>query len=101
MRIDLHKHSHLIIILLSVIVGMVAMGAVIYYPHLVPARAEGGAVAPTPSQWQTAFSEVAEKVLPAVVSIQGKASVEAPSMGDLPPWFKGLPFGGPGGDDNG
>jgi serine protease Do len=97
MRIDLHKHSHLIIILLSVIVGMVAMGAVIYYPHLLPAHAEPGAVAPVPADWQTAFSTVAQEVLPAVVSIQGKASVEEGPSSDLPPWFKNFPFpfGGP------
>jgi serine protease Do len=97
MRIDVQKHSHLIIVLLSVLVGMVLMGVVIYYPRMVPAGAEPGAVAPTRAEWQAAFSTVAEAVLPAVVSIQGKASVEAPAMPDLPDWFKNFPFpfGGP------
>ena len=99
MHIDLHKHSHLTIVLLSVVVGMVMMGAIIYYPHLLPAGAEPGAVAPSRAEWQQSFSAVAEAVLPAVVSIQGKASVEGPQQGDLPDWFKQFPFpfGGPGG----
>ncbi len=102
MRIDLRKHSHLTIILLSVVLGMVLMGAVIYYPRMVPAIAEPGAVVPPRAEWQDAFSAVAESVLPAVVSIQGKASIEAPSMPNLPEWFKGFPFGGPSGPgDNG
>ena len=101
MRIDLHKHSHLTIMLLSVLVGMVLMGVVIYYPRMVPATAEPGAVVPPRAEWQGAFSAVAEAVLPAVVSIQGKASVEAPAMPDLPDWFKGFPFGGPGGPGGG
>ena len=102
MRVDLHKHSHLTIILLSVMLGMVVMGAVIYYPRMVPAGAETGAVVPPRAEWQDSFSAVAEAVLPAVVSIQGKASVEAPNMPNLPDWFKGFPpFGGPDGQDNG
>ena len=102
MHIDLQKHSHLTIVLLSVLVGVVLMGAVIYYPHLLPARAEQAVAAPVPADWQTAFSTVAAEVLPAVVSIQGKASVAAPSMPQMPPWFNlPNPFGGPGGGDEG
>lgn len=103
MRVDLQKHSHLTIVLLSVLVGMVLMGALIYYPRLKPATAEPGAIVPPRAEMQDAFSVVAEAVLPAVVSIQGKASVNAPAMPDLPDWFKGFPFpfGGPEGGGRG
>lgn len=105
MRVDLQKHSHLVIILLSMLVGMVLMGAIIYYPRMIPAKAAPGAIAPSRAEWQAAFSAVAEAVLPAVVSIQGKASVEAPAMPEFPDWFRNFPFpfGGPdqgGGSNN-
>ncbi|HEY3398535.1 MAG TPA: trypsin-like peptidase domain-containing protein [Armatimonadota bacterium] len=97
MRVDLQKHSHLVIILLSALVGMFLMAMFIYVPRDTPARAQE-TMAGAPANWQTAFSTVAKNVLPAVVSIQGKTEVSAPQ--GAPDWFKGFPFFfGPG--DNG
>ena len=105
MRIDLNRHSHLMIILLSVLVGMGLMAMVLYLPRAyTPASAQNDEVGVNPGAWQNGFAQVAQAVLPAVVSIQGKAKAENPQQ--MPPdmeqffrnlpWFNGPPGGGPG-----
>ena len=97
MNVDLRKHSHLTVILVSVLIGMVAMATVLYYPRIVKAHADGVSVQPV-TNWQEGFSRVAEAVLPAVVSIQGKSKAQTVQVPDFEEFFRqfpGLPFGAP------
>ena len=94
-----HRHSHIIIILLSVLVGLGIAAMVIYSPatheQLTPtATAQGIA------NVEDAFVEVAARVRPAVVNITAER-VQKRTMREIPPeWRKFFeqfpsPFGGP------
>jgi len=97
LRTSSHRHTHLLIILLSVLVGMV--GAVLalvatYDHHSVMPRAEAQV---NPAHLQDSFVSLAEKVRPAVVNIRAEGIVlpgtqygqQGPSPDEL---FKQFPF---------
>jgi serine protease Do len=93
-----HRHSHLIIILLSVMVGVVLATVSCRLPETA---------GPTPAAAQTnaadlegAFVQVAAQTLPAVVRINVETSRTAPRMGgQMEEFFKRFPqFQGPQGD---
>lgn len=89
-----HRHTHIIIILLSVITGAAIAGVAIYYP-----RAQQVALPPAIAQDLTSLEEgfvaVAERVLPAVVNISAER-VERRRLRARPgleDFFKELPRG--------
>jgi len=95
-----HRHSHIIIILLSMIVGLGIAALVIYSPATheqitPPATAQGL------TNLQDAFVEVAARVRPAVVNITAE-HVEKSTMPQIPPELRKFfeqfpgPFGSPG-----
>jgi len=89
-----HRHSHIIIILLSVIVGLGIAAMVIYSPatheQITPPAAAQGL-----GNLEDAFVEVAAKVRPAVVNITAE-HVEKRTMPTVPPelhdFFKQFPW---------
>ena len=97
-----HRHSHIVIILLSVLVGLGIAAMVMYSPATheqitPPATAQGLA------NLEDAFVEVAAKVRPAVVNITAER-VQKRTMPEIPPQlreffeqFRG-PFGMPEGE---
>jgi serine protease Do len=97
MRVDLQKHSHVVIILLSVLVGMSLMAMLIYVPHETAARAQAAPGNLGGADWRTALSNVSDYVLPMVVSIQGKVKVAPDQEPDIQDFFRGMPGGPPGG----
>lgn len=97
MRVDLQKHSHVVTILLSVLIGMTLMAVLLYYPQERSAFAQPAGNL-NAGDWRTALSNVADYCLPAVVSIQGTTKVQPrQTPEDLFPGFP-FPWGpGPGG----
>lgn len=93
-----HRHSHLIIILLSVIVGVVLATVSCRLPE---AAGPTPAAAETPAaDLQGSFVQVAAQTLPAVVRINVEVSGSAPQMGgQMQEFFKRFPqFRGPQGN---
>ncbi len=97
-----HRHAHIIIILLSLVLGAVLATGYYYWPALSGARAEaqernvavagGGGV----SALQNDFARVAERVLPAVVNISAERVTELdPQIKAFRDMFKDSPFFGP------
>ncbi len=95
-----HRHSHIIIILLSVIVGLGIAAMVMYSPSTQqqitpPATAQGIA------NLEDAFVEMAAKVRPAVVNITAE-HIQKRTMPEIPPELRKFfeqfpgPFGSPG-----
>lgn len=88
-----HRHSHIIIILLSVIVGAAIAGVVIYYP-----RAQQIVAPPVTAQQLTSLEEgfvgVAERVRPAVVNISAERIERRrlPSLPDFEELFRQFPW---------
>jgi serine protease Do len=80
-----NRHSHITIILLSVIVGALLAALVIYYPKVhTPADAQTqvtGAGTGIMKELDAAFTGVADRTTPAVVSISVETVGGAPSMG--------------------
>ncbi len=99
-----HRHSHIIIILLSVLVGLGIAAMVIYSPA-THERITPPAIAQDLGNLEDAFVKVAAKVRPAVVNITAE-HVEKRSMPQIPPelrdffdqfpWPFGLPEQEPG-----
>jgi serine protease Do len=69
---------------------MALMAAWIYLPTHEQARADNHVTIPR-GEWQDTIADVAERVLPAVVAIEGVKSVEE-SGGGFPDLFRGLPL---------
>jgi len=92
---DVNRHSHITIILLSVMTGALLAGVALYSP-----RAHRGAVAQeaTPQSgapWENAFISVADKTLPCVVSIAVETVGPAGGPTDLGDQLKDDPMFGP------
>ncbi len=97
-----HRHSHLILILLSVLVGAFVATMACRMPEQTgqtPAMAQGAA-----ADLETSFVRVAEQTLPAVVRINVQVpggAGDRPSQGQMEEFFKRFPFfrdqGGQGG----
>ncbi|MGD9495455.1 MAG: trypsin-like peptidase domain-containing protein [Armatimonadota bacterium] len=80
-----HRHSHMIIILLSVLIGMV----VATLACRVPAQTTTPAAAQSVFDLENEFTRVAEQVLPAVVRINVESTAAAgPTLGQLPEEFR-------------
>jgi len=97
-----HRHSHIIIILLSVIVGL-GIAAMVMYSPAIHERITPPATAQGLGNLQDAFVEVATEVRPAVVNITAER-VQKRTMPEIPPQlreffeqFRG-PFGMPEGE---
>lgn len=97
-KVFVHRHSHITIILLSVMVGVALTAVVLYYPRAhTPVSAqqpEQPPVAASPGL-ETAFEEVAQRVLPAVVSIIVQTRGGTAGSGDeldLEELFRDNPF---------
>ncbi len=94
-----HRHSHIIIILLSVVVGM-GIAAMVMYSPATHEQITPPASAQTLGDLQEAFVDVAAKVRPAVVNITAE-HVEKRTMPGIPPELRDLfkqfpwPFGLP------
>ncbi|MFW5867591.1 MAG: trypsin-like peptidase domain-containing protein [Armatimonadota bacterium] len=104
-----HRHAHMIIILVSVMIGLVIGTIACNTPGqtTTSAEAQDGATA---GQLETEFTSVAERVLPAVVRINVEAGAgaqapggEAPDMEQIPEqfreFFRQFPFFGDPGED--
>ena len=106
-----HRHSHIMIILLSGILGALLAGVILYAPHardMVTQPAQAQSLAGL----QDGFVGLAAQTLPAVVNISAETATKMPGRGmdpgDLEKLFKDNPmlrpffkdFGAPG-DDNG
>jgi serine protease Do len=99
-----HSHSHIVIILLSFLLGAVATGLVLYYPHAQQAMATV-ASAQGLDAFDDMFVRVAAKTTPTVVTITADQVVQGGGSSgfDLRDFFKNMPpgfenpFGG--GDD--
>jgi serine protease Do len=88
-----NRHSHITIILLSVLVGAVLTAVVLYYPQAhapAVAQEEGGAAVAAARGLENAFVAVADHTLPAVVSIMVETRGQAVTMPENP--FEGTPF---------
>ncbi len=79
-----HRHSHIVIILLSILVGMMAATL----SCKLPARTATPAMAQSAGELENEFTRVAEQVLPAVVRINVEATQQAPPQGEMPERFK-------------
>ncbi len=93
-----HRHSHMIIILLSVLIGIVVATIACNMPqqNINAAEAQQNTTA---SELETEFTAVAEQVLPTVVRINVRTPVRRPEQQEMPerfrdffrqfPWFDG------------
>lgn len=80
-----HRHSHIIMILLSVVVGLI----VATLACRAPERTTTPVLAQNAADLESAFTGVAEKVLPAVVRINVEATQEVPGgLEGLPEGFR-------------
>lgn len=89
-----NRHSHITIILLSVIVGAVLTGLVLYYPR-AHSQADAQQVTQVPASVQAledAFVAVADATLPAVVSINVETSGPTGNVDEFEEFFKDNPF---------
>ncbi len=95
-----HNHSHIALILISVLLGAVITGLILSYP-----RAQQAITPPVEAQGIAAledgFVSIADKAMPAVVTITAETVVERrmPQMPDLReffegPWFRFPPWFG-------
>lgn len=89
------RHSHIVIILLSVIVGAMLAGVAIYYPRAHAPVAAQQAAASAAASWEDAFVSVADKTLPCVVSIAVETRGPAGGPTDLGDQLKDDPLFGP------
>ena len=91
-----NRHSHITIILLSIVVGAVLAGVVMYYPKAqVPATAQtttAGKPMATAKALETAFVSVADQTLPAVVSIDAETRGGISNIEDFEEFFRDNPF---------
>ncbi|MBD3292073.1 MAG: PDZ domain-containing protein, partial [Armatimonadia bacterium] len=104
-----HRHAHMIIILVSILIGLVIGMVACNMPAQTTTSVEAQD-APSAAQLESEFTAVAEKVLPAVVRINVEAGGqmpgrggEAPDMEDVPErfreFFRQFPFFGDPGED--
>ncbi|MFW6437543.1 MAG: trypsin-like peptidase domain-containing protein, partial [Armatimonadota bacterium] len=106
-----HKHAHMVIILVSVLIGLVIGTIACNMPAqtTTSAEAQNGTTA---GQLENEFTAVADRVLPAVVRIDVEAGGaaqapggEAPDMEQIPEqfreFFRQFPFFGDPGEDGG
>ncbi len=103
-----HRHSHIVIILLSALLGAAVTLLAIYGIGGRNGSAPALAQSPPSSDWQMAFVRVAERVLPAVVNISAervtRARGEFPDIEDFFRKFFPFPFEfkfGPEGEEGG
>ncbi len=94
-----HRHSHIIIILLSVLIGA-AIAAMVIYSPTTHEQITPPAIAQGPVNLEDAFVEVATEVRPAVVNITAE-HIQKQSMPEIPPELRKFfeqfpgPFGSP------
>ncbi|NSW54652.1 MAG: Do family serine endopeptidase [Armatimonadetes bacterium] len=89
-----NRHSHITIILLSVLVGAVLTGLVLYYPraHSPVGAQEVTQVPDSVQDLEDAFVAVADATLPAVVSINVETSGPTGNVDEFEEFFKDNPF---------
>ncbi len=88
-----HRHSHIIIILLSVIAGAAIAGVVIYYPRVEPAVTLPVTAQPL-TTLEEGFVAVAERARPAVVNISAERVEKRrlPTLPDFEEFFRQFPW---------
>ncbi len=89
-----NRHSHITIILLSVLVGAVLTGLVLYYPRAQAPVVAQDTVEPAAAAvaLENTFVSVAERCLPAVVSIHVETRGPSGNIGEFEELFKDHPF---------
>ena len=91
-----NRHSHIVIILLSVMLGITVAAVVMYYPRAhVPVAAQDTAPQPASSAaraLEQEFIRVADQTLKAVVSISVETSSDQGNIREYEEFFKDHPF---------